>query len=51
MIFSDVNPTATENPDSKNVLFVNTTSGEVFVYTDNTTDSNIWKGQLGTNVP
>ncbi len=46
--YSDVNPTPKTNPSTKEVLWVNTTSGEVFTCTDNTTDLNYWVGQLGT---
>jgi len=43
-------PVITTNPDAVGDRFVNTTSGELFVVTDVTTDKNVWKGQLGTEV-
>jgi hypothetical protein len=44
------NPTVTTNPSAVGDRFINTTSGELFVATDVTTDENVWKGQLGTDV-
>ena len=43
-------PVITTNPSAAGDRFINTTSGEVFVCTDATTDENVWKGQLGTDV-
>ena len=43
-------PGTDENPDAVGDRFINTTSGELFVATQVTTDDNIWKGQLGTTV-
>ena len=44
------NPGTDENPSAVGTRIINTTSGEVFVCTDVTTDKNVWKGQLGTTV-
>ena len=44
-------PTATTNPVRVPVSWLNITSGELWICTDNTTDANIWKGQLGSTVP
>ena len=44
------NPTVTTNPSAVGDRFINTTSGEVFVCTDATTDENKWEGQLDTSV-
>lgn len=35
-------PTITDNPSSAGGLHLNTTTGEMFVCTDNTTDENVW---------
>ena len=43
-------PGTDENPSAVGDRFINTTSGELFVCTDATTDDNVWKGQLGTDV-
>jgi hypothetical protein len=43
------NPTTTVNGEVGDV-WANTTSGEIFVCTDATTDANIWIGQNGTTV-
>jgi len=43
-------PLATVNPPRMYMMFLNTTSGEIFSCTDNTEDSNIWVGDLGTVV-
>ncbi len=43
-------PATDTNPSAVGDRFINTTSGEVFVCTDATTDENVWKGQLGTDV-
>ena len=43
-------PTVSTNPSAAGDRFINTTSGELFVCTDATTDENVWKGQLGTTV-
>ena len=43
-------PGTDENPSAVGDRFINTTSGELFVCTDATTDDNVWKGQLGTTV-
>jgi len=43
-------PATDANPSAVGDRFVNTTSGELFVATDVTTDENVWKGQLGTTV-
>jgi len=47
---SDKNPTITSNPTSKEKprYWVNTSTGEYFVQTDDTKDLNKWIGQLGT---
>ena len=44
------NPGVDENPSAVGDRFINTSTGELFVTTDITTDQNIWKGQLGTTV-
>jgi len=43
-------PVITTNPSAVGDRFINTTSGELFVATDVTSDENVWKGQLGTDV-
>jgi len=44
----DNNPTIDVNPPQKGVLWVNTTTGEIFVCLDNTPNKNVWKGCYGT---
>jgi len=46
---SDKNPTTHENLPL-GTKWKNTTTGEVFVCTDDTTNKNIWVGQLGTKI-
>ena len=41
---------ATDRNEAVGTRYINTTSGELFVCTDATTDENVWKGQLGTTV-
>ena len=43
-------PTIDVNPNMVGVSWLNITSGELFICTDVSTDSNIWKGQLGSVV-
>lgn len=43
-------PATDENPSAVGDRFINTTSGELFVATDVSTDNNVWKGQLGTTI-
>jgi len=43
-------PDTDTNPDAVGDRFINTTSGELFVCIDATTDANKWEGQLGTSV-
>jgi len=45
------NPAVDTNPSSTSVLWINTTSGEIFTCTDITAGSNVWVGQLGSTVP
>ena len=45
------NPTKTENPESVGAEWHNTTSGQIFICTDNTVGDNDWIGQKGTNIP
>ena len=47
---SSSNPGTDDNPSAVGTRHINTTSGEVFVATDVTTDANVWKGQQGTTV-
>ena len=47
---SSSDPTNTTNTNAVGDRIINTTSGEVFVATDVTTDENTWEGQLGTSV-
>ena len=49
--YSTIDPTISTNPPSKDVLWVNTTSGEQFSCTDNTAGANVWVGSAGSNVP
>ena len=42
------NPTASNNPLFIGKKAINSITGEVFICTDNTVDSNYWQGQLGT---
>lgn len=44
------NPFITTNPTAVGATWINTTSGEIFVCTDATTDANVWVGQMGTTV-
>lgn len=44
-------PTISVNPSVAFVTWLNTTSGEIFVCTDNTVGANVWYGQMGTTVP
>lgn len=48
--YAATNPTITTNPESLEVVWVNTVSGEQFSCTDNTVDDNTWIGQLGSVV-
>ena len=41
---------ATDTNASLGTKWINTTSGEIFVLTDATTDANIWRGQRDTNI-
>jgi hypothetical protein len=41
------NPTATVNPVRIPVTWLNTTTGNIFICTDNTTDANVWKLKSG----
>jgi len=50
VVFNTVDPLTTTNPSSSNILFVNKTSGEIFICKDNTVDNNIWSGSKGTSV-
>ena len=45
------NPTVSVNPERIGVSWLNLTSGEIFICTDNTVGSNVWVGQKGTAVP
>ena len=40
---SSSDPTVSTNPESVGTMFVNTTSGEVYICTDITAGSNVWK--------
>ena len=44
------NPATNTNPDAVGARFINTTSGEMFICSDATAGSNVWKGQLGSTV-
>lgn len=44
------NPLTTSNPKYSPCSWLNTTTGELFICIDNTTDANVWKGQLGTTI-
>lgn len=43
-------PTKFLNPPRPYMNYLNTLTGEVFFCSDNSIDSNVWKGQLGTEV-
>lgn len=43
-------PAVNTNPANLGAIAVNSTSGEIFICTDKTTDANIWKGTNGTVV-
>lgn len=45
------NPAIDTDPVSAPVSWLNTLTGEIFVCTDNTPGSNVWKGQMGTTIP
>lgn len=36
-------PTTTTNPEVTNALWINTSTGAIFICTDNTVDANVWK--------
>jgi hypothetical protein len=44
-------PLVTTNPPCVPVTWMNLTTGELFICTDNTIDSNVWVGQIETDVP
>jgi len=45
------NPARDTNPtDGLGTKWVNTTSGQIFICTDATTDANVWVGQTGTSI-
>lgn len=44
------NPLITSNPKYSPCSWLNTVSGELFICIDNTTNSNVWIGQLGTTI-
>lgn len=44
------NPAVTTNPTKINMSWLNTLTGETFVCTDNTTNTNVWVGNLGSYV-
>ena len=43
-------PTTSVNDKLLFTTWLNTTTSEIFVCTDNTVDANVWVGQLGTTV-
>ena len=43
-------PVVTTNPSSVGSTWINTTSGEIFVATDITSDENVWQGTAGNTV-
>ena len=45
------NPAIDSNPPMIPFMWLNSVSGELFSCLDNTTDTNIWIGTLGTEVP
>jgi len=45
------NPAFNTNPPRPNMNALNAVTGELFFCVDNTLDSNIWVGQLGTEIP
>jgi len=45
------NPTVNVNPPLVNMTWLNNTSSELFICSDNTVGSNVWVGQAGTNIP
>jgi len=49
-IYITNNPTIDTNPTNKDVIYVNTTTGQAFICTDSTVDNNVWEGQLGTKI-
>ena len=44
-------PTISINPSSVYATWLKTATCELFICKDNTPDSNVWVGQLGTDVP
>ena len=42
------NPALDTNPESVGAEWHNTTSGQIFICTDNTASANVWIGQKGT---
>ena len=47
---SGSSPVVTTNPSSLGATWINTTSGELFIATDISTNENIWIGTAGTEV-
>ena len=47
---STTDPAYNTNPSKLGATWVNTTSGEIFVCKDKTTDKNKWQGQLGSYI-
>ena len=47
IIKSAQDPTTNINPPNKGTIWVNTTTGEIFVCVDNTPNKNVWKGCFG----
>lgn len=48
IIKSDTNPETNTNPSEKGTIWINYQTNELFICTDNTTDSNIWIGNKKT---
>jgi len=47
-IVSENNPAFDTNPPYVPFIWTNYVTGELFVCTDNTKDTNVWQGQSGT---
>jgi hypothetical protein len=48
-LYSVEDPTSSTNPGTKEVLWVNTTTGNMFTCIDSTVDANVWK-KIGSSV-
>lgn len=50
IIFKNTDPSNDINADFKGQIYVNTTTGEIFVNIDDTTDKNLWRSQKDSKI-